>query len=241
MRQLFTLLLVFALTATISAQNWGNRKRIKGNGETTTQERNVSSFSGIKACCSFDVEVRKGAPSVRVEAESNLQQYIKTEVSGGRLMIRFTDNVNISNHKPIHVYVTMNELDWVKASSSSEIIFKDAFQGDDLELDVSSSAKIYGLEFSGGDIYLEASSSGKIDLAGTGNKIRAKASSSGRINASDCKVKNARVAVSSSAKINVNVSGELDASASSGGKVYYRGSPSVDSDTSSGGSVNSGK
>lgn len=239
MRQFFTLLLLLTLTAGISAQNWGNRTRVKGNGETITQERDVPSFSGIKACCSFDVEVRQGAPGVRVEAESNLQEYIKTEVSGGRLMIGFTDNVNISNHKPIRIYVTMNELDWVKASSSSKIAFKGAFTGDDLEVDVSSSANVSGLNFSGGDIRLEASSSGKIELAGTGNQIRAKASSSGRIMAGDCKVKNGRVAASSGANIYLNVSGELDASASSGGTVRYQGSPSVDADTSSGGSVRS--
>jgi hypothetical protein len=240
MRQFFTLLLVVAFTAGVTAQNWGNRKRVKGNGETTTQERKVSSFSGIKACCSLKVEVSKGAPGVRVEAESNLQEYIKTEVSGGRLIIGFKDNVNIGNHKPINVYVTMNELDWVKASSSSRIAFKDAFRGNDLEVDVSSSANIMGLEFSGGYIRLEASSSGKIELAGTGNKIRAKASSSGKIAAYDCKVKDARASVSSGARIHLNVSGDLDASASSGGTVRYQGSPSVDSDTSSGGSINSG-
>ncbi|WP_020569601.1 head GIN domain-containing protein [Neolewinella persica] len=241
MRQVFTLLLVFAFTAAISAQNWGNRNRVKGNGDTTTQERKVSSFSGIQTCCSFNVEVRKGAPGVRVEAESNLQEYIKTEVSGGRLSIGFTNNTNISNHKPIRVYVTMNELDYVKASSSSKIEFKDAFSGDELEMHVSSSANIMGVEFSGKTIYLDASSSGKIELAGTGNRIRAKASSSGRIDASDCKVNNGRASVSSGANINLNVSGELDASASSGGTVRYKGSPSVDSDTSSGGSVRSGK
>ena len=167
MRQLFTLLFILAFTAGISAQNWGNSKRVKGNGDVKTEERNVSSFSGIQACCSFNVEVRNGAPGVRVEAESNLQQYIKTEVSGGRLSIGFTGNVNISNHKPIRVYVSMNELDFVKASSSSKIVFKDAFRGDDLQVRVSSSADIIDLEFSGGEIRLDASSSGSIELAGT--------------------------------------------------------------------------
>jgi hypothetical protein len=241
MRQLFTLLFVFAFTATISAQSWGNRNRVKGNGNTTTQERKVSSFSGIQACCSFNVEVRKGAPGVRVEAESNLQEYIKTEVSDGRLSIGYTNNANISNHKPIHIYVTMNELDYVKASSSSKIAFRASFDGDELEMHVSSAATSMGVACCGGTFRLDASSSGKIELAGPVNRSRAKASSSGRIDASDCRVKNGRASVSSGANINVNVSGELDASASSGGTVRYQGSPSVDSDTSSGGSVRSGK
>lgn len=241
MRRIFTLLLVLAFTASLTAQNWGNRKRVKGNGETITQERKVSDFTGIKTCCSFTVKVTKGAPSVRVEAESNLQEYIKTEVNGGRLKIGFTDNVNIGNRKKIYVYVTMNEVDWVAASSSSSISFNGAFSGDELDIDVSSSARVSGLNWSGGDIRLDVSSSGKIELAGTGSRIRANASSSGRIAASDCKVKDARVSVSSGAGIELNVSGELDASASSGGSVRYRGNPGdVDSNTSSGGSVRSG-
>ncbi len=241
MRQLFTLLLVLAFTAGVAAQNWGNRTRIKGNGDVTTKTRSVAAFTGIQTCCSFYVEVSKGAPGVRVEAESNLQEYVKTEVSGGRLTIGFTDNINISNHEPVRVYVTMNELDYVKASSSSRIEFSGAFRGNDLEVKVSSSADIVGLDFSGEDIRLEASSSGKIELAGSGESIRAKASSSGRIKAGDCRVKRGRAAASSGGGIYLYVTEQLDADASSGGTVRYGGSPRVDSDTSSGGSVRSGK
>ncbi|MEM9929747.1 MAG: head GIN domain-containing protein [Bacteroidota bacterium] len=240
MRQLFTLLFILAFTAGVSAQNWGKSKRIKGNGDVKTETRDVSSFSGIQACCSFKVEVRKGSPGVKVEAESNLIEYVKTEVSGGRLSIGFTGNVNISNQRPIRVYVSMNDLDYVKASSSSKIAFKDAFRGDDLQVRVSSSADILDLDFTGNEIRLDASSSGTIELAGSGSSIRAKSSSSSRIRASECRVKRARAAASSSGSIRLNVTERLDADASSGASIRYVGSPSVDSDTSSGGSVRSG-
>lgn len=236
MRPLLTLLFI-ALFAGLSAQNWGSRNRVKGNGDMTTQDRKVSDFNGITTCCSFKVEVSKGAPAVRVEAESNLMEYIVTDVSAGRLSVRFKSGTSISNHDPIRVYVTMNELELVEASSSSAITFNDSFRGDELEVDVSSSARVQNLEFSGGAIRLEASSSGKINISGSGSKIRAKASSSGKISASDCKVQNARADVSSGGGIYLNVSGELNADASSGGSIRYTGGASVDSDTSSGGSV----
>lgn len=240
MRPLLTLLFI-SLFVTLSAQNWGKRERIKGNGETTTQDREVSSFKGIKACCNFTVEVSKGVPSVRVEAESNLQEHILTDVSSGRLKISYSQNVNINNHKPVRIYVTMNELDYVSASSSSTITFKDGFKGDDLEVKVSSSGKIRNLEFSGSEILLEASSSGKLDIAGSGTLIRAKASSSGKISASDCQVGRAKVGVSSGGSIELNVTDELDADASSGGTVRYSGSPNnVDSNAKSGGSIRKG-
>lgn len=239
MRPLLTLLFI-ALFATLSAQNWGKRERIKGNGNTITKDRKVSGFTGIKACCSFTVEVSKGAPSVRVEAESNLQEYIRTDVSSGQLSIRYSQNVNISNHKPVRIYVTMKELDYVSASSSSTINFRGDFKGDDLEVRVSSSGKIKNLEFSGNDIRLEANSSGKLDIAGSGTYIRASANSSGKISASNCRVKRAKAGVNSGGSINLNVSDKLDANASSGGTIRYSGSPNVDSNTSSGGSIRKG-
>ncbi|MEL7162460.1 MAG: DUF2807 domain-containing protein, partial [Bacteroidota bacterium] len=59
MRPLFTLLLIFTL-ASLSAQNWGNRKQVRGNGDMVKQDRDVSNFDEVVACCSMDVELRRG-------------------------------------------------------------------------------------------------------------------------------------------------------------------------------------
>ena len=238
--------LLLLLTLTISAQvevnrgGWfGSGDRVKGNGDQVTRSRDIDGFTGVKACCSMDIELAEGPFNIRVEAESNLQEFIKTEVSGRRLEIGYTDDANFKSTEPIKVYVTLPKLEYLKASSSSTVTGTSDFHGDDLEVEVSSSATAV-LTFIGEDVTTDASSSATLRLAGRANRIDADASSSSRIDAGKMETRDGRADVSSSADIILNLSESLRAKASSSGSVTYYGNPSeVNSDTSSSGSVRS--
>lgn len=224
----------------LSAQwnyNSGNGKKIKGNGDVETEMRDISGFDGVSTCCNINVELRQGAFDVKVEAESNLLEYISTEVSGGRLKIDFKDRVSIRANEKITVYVSLPELEHVKASSSGRVVCKAEFTGDEMELDVSSGAYIQ-MAFAGDEVEAEASSGGRVEVSGSGRSVRASASSGGSVRAGDFAAKKGRCNSSSGGGVTVNVSEDLNADASSGGSVRYSGNPSnVDADTSSGGSV----
>lgn len=240
MRQLLTLLLI-CTAITLSAQ-WnynsnGKNKKIKGNGDVEMQARDLDGFDGVTTCCSINVELRQGSFDVKVEAESNLLEYIKTEVSGNRLRVGFQDRISIRSNEKITVYVSLPELEYVSASSSGKAYCNGDFTGDELELDVSSGAKIE-MSFTGNEVEADASSGGRVEVKGAGTTVRAEASSGGSVRAGSFMAKRGRCNSSSGGGVTVKVSDELDANASSGGSVRYIGSPSdVDSNTSSGGSV----
>src|ERR1043165_8078495 len=87
MRQIFivaaSLLLLFSSCRQIFA------KRIRGNGNITTQTRAAGSFNSIEVSGSIDVYVKQDlCSSVKVEADDNLQQYIETIDDGGVLRIK---------------------------------------------------------------------------------------------------------------------------------------------------------
>ncbi|MBC6995619.1 head GIN domain-containing protein [Neolewinella lacunae] len=242
MRSTLFFLLLLAIGSVSAQKNYNNSwggwsNKVKGNGEVTTDSRDLKNFTGISACCNLRVELRQGGYDVRVEAESNLQEYIRTEVSGGRLEIGFARNTNIQAQRDIVVYVTLPELDYLSASSSSEIVTKTAFTGEDLEIGVSSAASIKA-EFSGREVRADASSGARIELAGRADRIRAEASSGAGVRAGEFSTKIARASASSGGGVTVNASEEVEGEASSGGSVRYRGKPSgVDANSSSGGSV----
>lgn len=243
MRTLFTLLLAFAfvsLSAQIEVNNgWRGRNgaRVVGNGDVIMQERNIDGFTGVSTCCSMEVELSEGPFSVRVEAESNLQEFVKTEVKGGRLAVGWTDNANIKSKKSVTVYVTLPKLDYLKATSSSTVTSKTPFRGEDLEVIVNSSSTAT-LEFTGRKVQVDASSSADLYLSGSAASITAEASSSSKIDAGKMTADDGNADVSSSADIILNLTRSLKADASSSGSVTYYGDPSdVDSDTSSSGSV----
>lgn len=240
MRQ-FTTLLFLLVTVSLSAQinfgSWGGGEKVTGNGEMTTQDRHLDNFDGVNTCCNIKVELLQGPFSVSVEAESNLQQYIKTNVSGGWLEIGFKEKVSIKSRKGITVYVSLPKLSRLAASSSGELSCQSMFRGEELEADVSSGAKIW-LAFTGNRLETSASSGGRLEVKGAGEQIRADASSGGSVRASDFTAREGRCNASSGGGLTVNVSENLNADASSGGSIRYVGSPTkVDSDTSSGGSV----
>jgi hypothetical protein len=239
MRQLFTLVLLCTAMSLSAQWNYGggSGKKIKGNGDTQIEVRDLDGFNGVSTCCNINVELRQGPFEVKVEAESNLLEYVRTEVSGRRLEIGFKDRANINSNERITVYVSLPELDYLSASSSGEIVSKTNFTGDELELDVSSGALIR-MSFTGDEIDADASSGGRMEISGSGGSVRADASSGGSVRAGEFVARRARCGSSSGGGVVVNITEKLDADASSGGRVRYVGNPStIDSATSSGGSV----
>ncbi len=243
---LFLLLFACSLSAQVEVNNGGwldrfSGERVKGNGDLITQERELDGFTGVKACCSFKVELSESPDfSVRVEAESNLQEFVITELRGKTLQIKYRDDANFKSTKDIMVYVSLPLLRGIDASSSSNIKGTTPFTGDDLDLEASSSAKIR-VEFSGNRVDLDASSSGNIEVRGTAKRVSADASSASNIDAGELVAEDGVADVSSAASIKVHTTKSLRADASSAGSVHYSGNPGdVVSDTSSAGRVRSG-
>ena len=69
-------------------------KRIRGNGNITTQTRSAGSFNSIDVSGSIDVYIKQdSAPSVKVETDDNLQQYVETFRDGDVLRIKTQEGI----------------------------------------------------------------------------------------------------------------------------------------------------
>lgn len=241
MKHSILLFLFLGLLGTLSAQfnyNNGGRK-IKGNGNVTTETRSPSSsFMGIEAGTSIKVELTQSSQtSVRVEAEENILPHVVTEVSGRELRIHFAKGVSIKANKTVTVYVTMPKLISIKAGSASSVTTTSAFKGTDLRIDCGSSAQIE-VGFNGATVHAEAGSAGRVELSGSTNNVRLEASSAGVIDASNLKAQTARAEANSAGSLSVYASERIDAAASSAGNIRYSGNPEkVVVDTSSAGRV----
>src|SRR5438552_16554256 len=105
MRQIFIVaassLLLFSSCRQIFA------KRIRGNGNITTQTRSAGSFNSIDVSGSIDVYVKQdSSSSIKVEADDNLQQYVETVNEGNVLRIRTEQGYNLRSSRQIKVYVS---------------------------------------------------------------------------------------------------------------------------------------
>ena len=231
-------ILTFAITALIisSCVNGQFRKTVYGNGHVVTREREAKPFTEIKASSGIDVIIRQGnSESITVEADENLQEYIKTEINGGELNVYTEADIRRADKEK--VYVTMKEIKSVRTTSAGDISAETAIKTDKLELSASSAGNIK-LEVYAKEINVDISSSGDITLKGDADRLDANLSSAGDLKAFDLKVKEADISVSSAGDADINVSDKITARASSAGDINYMGDPKyVDAHASSAGGI----
>ncbi len=214
--------------------------RIDGNRNVVTQKRKIhEDFTKVKVSTGLDLYIRQGDKvSLTVEADENLHDIIITEVDNGRLKIY--SEKNIWRAKARKVYLTVTDIEELKATSGSDAYSENTLKVKDFELSVSSGADA-NISVDADNITTSASSGADLRVSGKANTHYSSASSGSSINAYALKSRDVTVKVSSGADINIHASESINARASSGGDIDYRGNPeNVNKKTSSGGSVSKG-
>ncbi len=196
----------------------------RGNGNVVTEKRNTSeSFTEIKASEGLDVYVSQGSEtSIRVEADENIIELIRTEVRDGMLKVDTEDRIGRAKSKKI--FVSMPTITRLVSNSGADIRGKETLNVDTIYLDCSSGADL-NVTVQANEVHSDASSGSDIVIAGKAELLVAEASSGADIRAKGLEVKRCIAKASSGADIIVNTTEELTASASSGGDVRYIGDP----------------
>ena len=196
---------------------------IKGNRKVVKIERQVGMFESIAVSAGIDVIlIQDSIVKIMVEADENLQDNIKTEVSNGELKIYPEKQIRSSKAKK--VFVTFKTIHSLEASSGSGIKSKSELKLSSLDLSASSGANI-DLSLVVNNLNVEGNSGGDIDLSGLADNLSVDGSSGVNIKASDLQSKNCNAGASSGATLKIYVSENIIAKASSGGNIRVTGNP----------------
>jgi hypothetical protein len=251
---------LIALLISLVSINTGCKKEgifgQNGKGSTVTEERIISGFTSVELDIDATLFVTQGSDySVKVEAQENLMDAIKTEVVGSELRIKEKHCIN--KHDPIKIYVTMPHIENLTLGGSGSIITASRIEATYFHAEVAGSGMFIGsdsiiadyckttiagsgnLSLFGrfGNMTTEISGSGNINLKGVGNDNDIEIDGSGDVHAFDLPVKTCSINISGSGNAEVNVSEQLDVNISGSGDVFYYGSPIVSVNTSGSGSV----
>lgn len=205
-----------------------------GSGVTTSQTRSVPAFDRIEIGGAYDVVVRVGATrSVVLAGDDNLLPLVRTEVRNGTLHIESDED--LEPREDIRIEIGIETLNGVHSGGSSDVAVRDVrSQAFDVTVSGSSELTANG-EF--GDLTTSLAGSGEIQMDGTADAIDASISGSGELDLLQVRARTARIDVSGSGDVGVQVSERLDASVSGSGEVRYAGRPQVTADVSGSGSV----
>lgn len=233
-----TAFILIACAVMIASCSYIAGKRIHGNGVSSTQERSVGSFSSINAMGSMEVIVSQATtPSIKIEADQNLLEYIETKNNGGTIEIFTRHGYNLDPKTAIRIYATAPNFNNIDISGSGKI--KSTGK-------ITSTSHLYTQVSGSGDIILEVdaprvetriSGSGSSTIKGTTKDFSARISGSGDVHCYELLSEHTEIDIAGSGNAEIYASKTLDVDIAGSGDVRYKGNPSVKQNTAGSGDI----
>jgi Putative auto-transporter adhesin, head GIN domain len=232
--------LVMLLLAAATMYSFSSCKKVAGEGPVETENRRLNNFSGISVNIGGTIYFSQ-APDYKVEiiAQRNILNLIETYKSGNDLILKFKNNVNISNHTEMRINISAPSLERVHLSGSGNINITGNFAAPQLNATISGSGNLTIDQVQLADaLTVGLSGSGNIRvLNGMAAAEKVTVSGSGFIDLSGVKAFSANVTISGSGTAKVNVTHTLDATIAGSGNVFYFNNPVINAHISGSGKV----
>jgi hypothetical protein len=212
---------------------------IIGSGSTTTESRNVSSFTGVQAEGSTDVEIVKGTQQkVEVSGYKNLVDIYEAYVQNGTLVLKFRNDFSNFRNNNVRVRIEIPQLSSVGLNGSGNVSVQN-FTNNNLTSTVNGSGNLAFFNLTGTNLSSTVNGSGDVASANcTFDQLYTRVSGSGKIRAAQILSKNADASVSGSGTIELTAAQKLKARISGSGEIRYHGNPaSTDIEISGSGKV----
>ncbi len=226
MKKSILVLATVLCTVAAHAQWWGGKK-VKGNGNVTTETRNTSDYDGIKCAGSMDYILVAGAEGkITLEGESNLLEYIITEVKGNNLVVKVKKNVNLkpSWNKTIKITIPFKDISSVSLAGSGDLWNEDKITASDFGVSLAGSGDVI-LNVEAKNVGASLAGSGDLTLKGRTTDFTAKLAGSGDVHAFGLDADNTTASIAGSGDMEVVSNKYLKARVSGSGDIEYKGNP----------------
>ena len=200
------------------------QRKVRGNGNVTTEEHKVGSFSELYLDGVCNIYIEQGnEEKVVVEADENLHEYVYVDHSGDRLEIDMKSRINIRTRKKLNIYVTVKNIERLRIMGVGNVKTEGTLKLDHLKVKVTGVGNVK-LDLDANSLDAELNSVGNITLEGNINEAEISNSGVGKLDAYDLKLKKLDLNVSGVGKTEVYVEKEI-AVRSTGCLLYTSPSP----------------
>ena len=222
------LLIAALLFVSVSHAQWWGGKKIKGNGNMTTETRSTGDYDGIKCAGSMDYILVAGTEGkIKLEGESNLLEHIITEIKGGNLIVKIENGVNLSPswNKTIKITIPFKDISNVSLAGSGDLWNEDKITATNFDVSLAGSGDVI-LNLDASSVEGSLAGSGDITLKGNTNNLSVKLSGSGDIHAFDLQSNHTTASIAGSGNIEIVSKQSLKARVTGSGDIEYKGKPS---------------
>lgn len=240
MKVMKNILFVFAVAILTTVHSHaGNYTAEKG------QKRDVKNFKAIEVSTGIDLYITMdNKESLRIEAPEKIINDVVSEVKNGTLHIYLKNKsgfnlFNWRTYSSVKAYLTVVELNRIKASAGADVKSENTLRGTVMNLDANSGSNV-DIDLVYKELTLDSSSGAQLDVTGKTKYLKGSTSSGGNIDAAGLESEYCKASASSGGNISVHAENEITARASSGGNIRYSGNPkNKDINKSSGGTISS--
>lgn len=214
-------------------------KRVHGNGNVRTEDRQVSDFKNVEVDGAAKILVSQGDHSgVKIETDENLLQYMEVNQEGDRIHIHERKGYNLRPTNGIRVYVTSPVFHSIDASGACDILGQTKITNpESLEMHVSGAGDIK-MDIDAPQLSAEVTGSGSVYLKGQTKEVSLDLTGAAHAHCYDLLSENTKVDISGAGDAEVYASVKLDAQVSGAGSVKYKGNATdVNQHVSGAGSV----
>jgi hypothetical protein len=183
----------------------GRFAEIRGSGKRELQKRNVAPFTSISAEGAFTIEVTcQKDQSLEVEGDDNVLEFVTSDVSGN--ILRLKNTKNYSTNEPVKFRISVPNLEGLSVNGAGRIDVKN-LNNDKFEIDTNGAPTIV--------------------VAGNTKVIDVGANGAGKIDAHNLHASRGVVDSRGVARVDLDVSDQLDATVNGPSTVTYKGDPVV--------------
>ena len=203
MKKLAWLFLLLALLA--AGCHHGRYTEIKGNGKRELQKRQVAPFTSISTDGAFTIEVTcQKQLSLEIEGDENILSFVTTEVDNN--ILRLDNKQSYSSSEPIKVKISLPNLEGLSVNGAGNIEIK-GMNNDKFEID--------------------SNGAPTITVSGTTRMVDIAANGAGKVDTQNLHATRAVVDARGVARVDIDVSDQLDVDISGPSSVTYNGNPTV--------------
>jgi len=231
-------LFLFVPALMLSSCGYIGGKKVRGNGNWKTTERNFSSFNKIEVRGAIDVFITQGDfKPVKIETDENLQEYVEIREEGNTLIIETKSGYNLDPTQDMKVHVTAPVYKEIQASGACDIVSESKINNAEaISFGVSGAGEIK-VELSAPKVDVDLTGAGSVTMVGETKDFSLELSGAGNAKCFDLKTENTDVSISGAGDAEVFASVNLTGSISGAGSIKYKGGAKHSVSTSGAGSV----
>jgi len=203
---------------------------IPGSGTITSEQREVTEFEELVFRSEGTVVLTQTtAPSLTIEADDNLHQYLTVDVSDGVMVIATTPDTDIAPSESIVFRVGVTNPAGIELAGAGSIT-ADTLEVGAIGIVLSGTGEIFVDWLRADDLTIEHNGVGDIRIIGEAGHQIVNVSGVGAYDGAGLMCSRATVDVSGTIEATIHVTDELSVVASESGTLAYHGSPQIEQD-----------